>query len=130
MPEAVEIPLSIVLTQQPLCAPDARFGLQDKAQQVQSGAPGVDGSLIYTFTLKVVRKEDGTLDFCGDYVHGKAGERFLYLSHGLPGAEWIQRWKLMLDSLPIEFLDGKRGVEARISELRGTRPPVEWRPML
>src|SRR5262245_13903164 len=86
---------------------------------------------------------DGALDFRGPFVHGKRGDRFLYLSWGTVDAadhfEMFRRAKLMFDAVPADVL---RSAQASGKLLVGTvrmrhddgmprcaavRPPVvEW----
>jgi hypothetical protein len=65
-----------------------------------------------------VRLVDG--DFRGRAVHGKRGERFLYLTWGSPsGGDWgmFRRAKLMLNHIGAEALDaaGERVLVAEVS---------------
>lgn len=57
---------------------------------------------VFELDIEVVRTPQGT-DFRGPYVHGKKGERFLYLSWGelAPGGsfEMFRRAKLHLSAL-------------------------------
>jgi mannose-6-phosphate isomerase-like protein (cupin superfamily) len=43
-------------------------------------------------------------DFRGPYVHGRRGERFVYLSWQAAGAGMFRRAKLMLDQVPVDVL--------------------------
>ncbi|MCU1401430.1 MAG: hypothetical protein JWN62_4539 [Acidimicrobiales bacterium] len=57
-----------------------------------------------TWTVDVrVKSDDGRLDFAGPAVHGRRGERFLYLTWGDVGADgrfaMFCRAKLMLDAI-------------------------------
>ena len=75
--------------------------------------------------------------FSGPFVHGRNGERFVYLSWGeLDGDDFrmFRRAKLQMDHLDADSLDG-RTVEARLSltDAKGhptcasLRPPdIEW----
>jgi hypothetical protein len=65
-----------------------------------------------------VRQVDG--DFRGPAVHGRRGERFLYLTWGSPSeGDWgmFRRAKLMLDHIGAEALEaaGERGLVADVS---------------
>ncbi len=128
-----DLPIRIIVMQPPTCFPGAAFGLQDQSQHLQPGIPTADGGLSYTCTLTLLHHPRlEVLDFRGAYVHGKAGERFLYLSHGTLGVDgrwiWHQRWKLMLGSLPPELIEsaGVEGVTATIPQVSGTRPTLLW----
>ena len=125
--------ICIIVSQPPTCLPGAGIGLADQSQHLQPGIPTAAGSLSYTCTLTLLHHPRlEVLDFRGGYVHGKVGERFLYLSHGTLGADgrwvWHQRWKLMLGSLPPQRIDsaGVEGVTATIPQLSGTRPTLLW----
>lgn len=128
-----DLKVQISVLQPPALAPGAAFGLQDQAQHLQEGTATAEGSLNFTCSLTVVhRPRLDAPDYKGPYVQGKAGERFLYLSHGTLNADgrwtWIQRWKLMLASLPPELIEsaGEAGLQATIRQLAGTRPLIEW----
>jgi hypothetical protein len=60
----------------------AEFGLQRKASGNWVICPGLrDNHGDYLFECQcTVKLQDGQLDFSGPFVHGKPGERFLYLS--------------------------------------------------
>ena len=80
---------------------------------VQRGTEVVDvvpgGSNEAGWDLTVDLKEpDGTPDFRGPYVHGKRGERFLYLSWGTVDHDgafaMFRRAKLMLSGIDVEVV--------------------------
>jgi Family of unknown function (DUF5990) len=96
----------------------------------------------WNFTVDTVTK-DGALDFRGPFVHGKRGDRFLYLSWGtVDGSdhfEMFRRAKLMLAAIPDNVLGsaqtvGRRLVgtvtmthDDRMPRCAAVRPPVvEW----
>jgi hypothetical protein len=133
MSDLRELRVLITAITPPILTPGAAFGLQDQAQHLQTGTPTADGGLTYTCTLTLLHNPRlDALDFRGDYAHGRAGERFLYLSHGTLAADgrwtWHQRWKLMLNSLPPELIEsaGAEGLTATIHQLSGTRPTLLW----
>ncbi len=76
---------------------------------VQRGAEVVDlvagdaSAALFDLTVGAVRR-DGALDFRGPYVHGKPGDRFLYLSWGTltPDGKFamFRRAKLRLADIP------------------------------
>ena len=79
------------------------FGLQDKARALLPGTIQADGSLRFDCEIGV---EPGTgheeLQLSGPFVHGKPGERFLYLGwRPRNGAvdDWIRRWKISLNGI-------------------------------
>ena len=59
-----------------------------------------------TFDISVVRRDDG--DFRSPYVHGKPGDRFLYLSwvdvDDAGAATMFSRIKIMLAAIPVGLL--------------------------
>jgi len=90
-----------------------------------------------------VTAEDGGLDFRGPYVHGRRGERFLYLSWGTVDGvgtfEMFRRAKLMLGAVDADLVRAAAHPGGRlIGRLRLTgadggprcaavRPPaIEW----
>ena len=94
----------------------------------------------WTFPIEVVPGRSGSLDFRGPWVHGKPGERFLYLSWGeVPAAgrfDMFRRAKLWLttigEDLLQEALNTGATVEGRLplTDRKGApicasvRPPV------
>ena len=62
----------------------------------------------FEFDIDVLPAEDGSWDFRGPYVHGKRGERFLYLTWGdrPPGGEFamFRRAKLHLSCLDADLV--------------------------
>ncbi len=74
-------------------------GLQERSESVGL-VPGDAPSATWDVDVRVVT-EGGRLDFRGPAVHGKRGERFLYLTWGDVGAgesfHMFRRAKLMLD---------------------------------
>ena len=79
---------------------DVHVGTQvggEPTDLVRADAPAAE----WTVEVRVVITDDGTLDFRGPAVHGKRGERVVYLTWGdlPPGGEFamFRRAKLMLD---------------------------------
>lgn len=111
---------------------------QDVVDLVPGDAPDDEWNL----TVEAVTK-DGGLDLRGPFVHGKPGDRFLYLSWGTVDDadhfEMFRRAKLMFDAVPDAVL---RSAQSAGHSLVGTvnmthgdgmprcaavRPPVvEW----
>jgi hypothetical protein len=111
---------------------------RDVVDRLPADAPRVE----WDFVVDTVPK-DGALDFRGPFVHGKRGDRFLYLSWGAVDDasrfEMFRRAKLMLAAVPSDVL---RSAQAPGRRLVGTvkmthddgmprcaavRPPVvEW----
>ncbi len=106
------------------------------ALQVRAEPEGVvraDAASAEWRTEITVVERDGVRDFRGPAVHGKRGERFLYLTWGeLDGGTFtmFSRSKLMLDDTPAAEelaasidLTGERG-GPRIARIRP--PAVQW----
>lgn len=77
--------------------------------------------------VEVIRN-DGALDFRGPGVHGKRGDRFIYLTWGNVGPdntfEMFRRAKLMLDRVQPELIEramatGRLGVAVDLTDNRG-----------
>ncbi|MGI9614702.1 MAG: DUF5990 family protein [Acidimicrobiales bacterium] len=120
------------------------FGLQHKRGEVDP-VPATSTSA-FEFQLEIFSNDAGTFDFRGDYVNGRRGDRFVYLSWGVPGeAEpfvMFARAKIKLGDIPTELLQAavKKGTDlecrleatnAKGQPASGTiRPPaVGWAPM-
>lgn len=89
--------------------PGLRFGDREpvhvgvqRGKEVVGLVRGDAAEAVFDLTVDVVT--DGDLDFRGPYVHGRRGERFLYLSWGVvtsDGAfEMFRRAKLHLSDVP------------------------------
>jgi hypothetical protein len=112
---------------------------QDPVDITPGDAPGVT----FEFDVDILPADDGAWDFRGPYVHGKRGERFLYLTWGdlLPagGFTMFRRAKLHLSCLdpaliraaaePDQHLVGRLGLTdakggPRCASLRP--PAIAW----
>lgn len=75
-----------------------------RGREVVALVPGDVTAAVFEFTVGVVTGRDGRPDFRGPFVHGRPGERFLYLSWGEVGTtgrfEMFRRAKLHLSALP------------------------------
>ena len=120
---------------------NVHVGVQSRKDVVDL-VPGDAPDAEWNLTVDTVTK-DGALDQRGPFVHGKRGDRFLYLSWGTVDDadhfEMFRRAKLMFDAVPDELL---RTAQAPGHRLVGTvnmthddgmprcaavRPPViEW----
>jgi hypothetical protein len=77
------------------CAPvdaDERYenvhvGVQ-RRNEVVDLIPGDAQNARWRFEVTVRALDDGTTDFAGPFVHGRRGDRFLYLSWGAVGTEF------------------------------------------
>lgn len=78
-----------------------------RGRAVVDMVPGGAARAVFELDARLVSTEDGP-DLRGPYVHGRRGERFLYLSWGdlPPGGEFamFRRAKLHLSVLPAEQL--------------------------
>lgn len=67
------------------------------------------GDLVFEFIAGVKLTDDGITDFFGPYVHGKRGERFVYLDIGTYAGEtnsiWGRRLKIPLSGVTKEIFD-------------------------
>lgn len=128
--------LTLTLTLREILAPPAGelqvldLGLQDTAGEVHAAAPAPDGVLRFVAEVDVVDK-NGRRDFRGALVHGRPGERFLYLSWKRRVPEptpWAMRVKIPLAGLAAL---GTTADAALTADITGRRPhdtrPIDWR---
>jgi len=96
---------------------DVHIGVQRKDVVVDI-VRGDVATVVWGFDIDVVDGVDG-VDFKGPYVHGKKGDRFLYLSWGRRDDDgamvMFRRAKLMLTAVPGDVL-----ATARSTTLVGT----------
>ena len=121
---------------------DVRVGVQIRKEPADLIA-GDATSARWNIDVTVTTDADGGLDFKGPAVHGKRGDRFLYLSWVNIGddgaAEMFRRAKLMLHRVPIDLVRtadraGQTLVATvRLSDEHGTPrcarvdpPDLEW----
>jgi hypothetical protein len=106
--------------------------------------PGDAASATWTIDVRTVATPDG-LDLRGPAVHGRRGERFLYLTWGQVGTdgtfEMFRRAKLMVADIDARLLEDAAAPDApgitasvELRDARGgprcarVRPPaIEWR---
>ncbi|MDX2381337.1 MAG: DUF5990 family protein [Acidimicrobiia bacterium] len=83
------------------------FGMQRRAL-VEETRPAT-ATTHFDVQVTVSRQADGTTHFAGPYVHGKRGDRFLYLAWGLSDTTepfaMFARTKIKLAHIPIDLLD-------------------------
>jgi hypothetical protein len=120
---------------------NVHVGVQQR-KDVVDVVPGDARSAEWNLTIDTVTK-DGALDFRGPFVHGKRGDRFLYLSWGTVddngGFEMFRRAKLMFDAVPADVVQAAQRPGHRLvgtvnmthddgmPRCAATRPPViEW----
>ena len=91
---------------------DVHVGMQVRKEPVGLVAGDAE-SARWSVDVEVVTGTDGQRDFRGPAVHGKRGDRFLYLTWGDVGGdgsfEMFRRAKLMLDRIDPELVDGALG---------------------
>jgi hypothetical protein len=70
-------------------------GIQ-RGREVIELVPGDAPDARWSFPINVKSSDDGSVDFGGPYVHGRRGDRFLYISWGAvdPDFEMFRRAKL------------------------------------
>jgi hypothetical protein len=101
------------------------FGLQDKAEVLHLGAAGSDGAVIFDLSLQVKPGETSTPVLLGPFAHGRADDRFLYLSWRNAEGNYAQRLKLPLGS--ITWHDVRRALstgEPLVADLVDRNPRV------
>ena len=120
---------------------NVHVGVQ-RRQEVVDPVPSDASIATWDLTIDTVPK-DGAVDFRGPYVHGKPGDRFLYLSWGTvhdDGTfEMFRRAKLMLDAVDDEILRRAQRAGYRLAaklaltggdggpRCAAVRPPgIEW----
>jgi hypothetical protein len=108
----------------PADAPQAydniHVGVQ-RLKEVVELVPGDAATAGWEFDVTVRTAADGALDFAGPYVHGKKGDRFLYLAWGAVHGErfgMFRRAKLHFADIDPQLLhaavDGDRPLVGRI----------------
>jgi uncharacterized protein DUF5990 len=118
------------------CGPydNVHVGLQ-VGSRPEGLVPGDASAAEWSTDVRVICHDDGR-DFRGPAVHGKRGERFLYLTWGeYDGRDFamFRRAKLMLDDLPAD--SGEVVVEVGLTDADGMpscarlrEPVVRWVP--
>jgi hypothetical protein len=121
---------------------NVHVGVQRGREVVDLHPAGAEEA-VWDLTVEAVAG-DGALDWRGPYVHGKRGDRFLYLSWGTLDDqgqfEMFRRAKLMLGAVDGETVDAARrpgqALVGRLSLTGGdggprcaaVRPPaIDWR---
>ena len=98
---------------------DVAVGVQRRAEVVEIH-PADAAAVSWSFEVTTIPAADGSgLDVRGPFVHGRPGDRFLYLSWGEHPADgsfaMFRRAKLMLDAVPPERLPSPPSQAARWS---------------
>ncbi len=85
-----------------------RVGVQ-RLKVVEQLAHTDVGTFAWDLEATVHRASDGTIDLRGPYVHGRRGDRFLYLSWGTTdgagAVTMVRRAKLMLAAVDIPIIE-------------------------
>ncbi|MCU1390587.1 MAG: hypothetical protein JWL72_3925 [Ilumatobacteraceae bacterium] len=80
--------------------------------------PGDAPSATWTLDVRVKVADGGGLDFAGPAVHGRRGERFLYITWGDVGADggfaMFRRAKLMLDAIDTDLVRAAQSIGHRL----------------
>jgi Family of unknown function (DUF5990) len=84
------------------------FGLQDKANVLHLGKTERNGQVVFEVTLDVKPQGPANPVFLGDFAHGGARERFLYLSWRNSNGAYAQRLKLPLGAITWSDIDKAR----------------------
>ncbi len=89
-----------------------------RGREVVALVPGDVTAAVFELTVGVVTGRDGRPDFRGPFVHGRPGERFLYLSWGEVGTagrfEMFRRAKLHLSALSEDTLRKRSSSERSV----------------
>ena len=114
-----------------------------RGREVVALVPGDVTAAVFELTVDVATGRDGRPDFRGPFVHGRPGERFLYLSWGEVGTagrfEMFRRAKLHLSAISEDVITPARTASAPVEEpstsptsavsrCASIRPPrITWR---
>lgn len=117
MPNAANEERAVRLRVRCVNPPTGVFGLQDKERRLSAGQPQPDGALVFDCELRAKRAADDTPNFLGDYAHGTAADRFLYLT--LQDSETVQarivkRIKVKLGSITWAQVEGGGVLQATV----------------
>jgi hypothetical protein len=141
------VPVRIVGRRLPGSSWSGRHGIHvgvQRGSEVIGLVTGDAADAVFDIDLDIVADTDGVPDFRGPYVHGRRGERFLYLSWGEVGDDgtfaMFRRLKLHLAPLvegsTAETVFAAKKIQAvlELTDTRGrplaasVRPPwVTWR---
>jgi hypothetical protein len=99
--------LRIILEAPP---PGVLFGLQEgrgSAYETVQKQLSRGGDLVFECTVRAKRGAAGEVDFTGECVQGRRGERFLYIDIGTYAGQldscWSRRLKIPLRGLPMDI---------------------------
>jgi hypothetical protein len=100
---------------------EIRLGLP-RGKVIVESVPGDAQQATFTVPLTVRLREGDLPDFAGPFVHGRRGERFIYLTWTTAAAPDtpFRRIKLPLRDLPLDGLaDGKLEAHVRLTDPKG-----------
>ena len=111
----------------------ASIWLAGQEARFASWPRGSADTVVFDFTLRVSRHQDGTANFTGEFAHGTRDKRFVYLTYKVPeDKSWriYRRIKTPLQSIAWEQVEAAlksgRVLQARVSGLRsGTAPLLD-----
>lgn len=125
-PKRIPLEVTIVATDPPFTAKDGvLFGLQSR-HDVDDPRPASVTTEFHT-TIDIIRTANSGVDSAGEHVHGRRGDRFVYLAWGLPDPSgpfvMFARTKVKLDSITVALLDvSVNNGQPLMAELRATNP--------
>ena len=125
-PQRSPVNVTIVAIDPPFAAGDGvLFGLQSR-HVVDDPLPASTTTEFHT-TIDVVRTANSGVDFVGEHVHGRRGDRFIYLAWGIPDPTepfvMFARAKIKLGHIPADLLSvSVNSGQPLIAELQATNP--------
>ena len=125
-PERSPLSVTIVAVDPPFAVSNGvLFGLQSR-RGVDDPRPACVTTEFNT-TIDVIRTATSGVDFAGEHVHGRRGDRFIYLAWGMPDLTepfvMFARAKIKLDSVRADLLDiAFANGQPLIAELQATNP--------
>lgn len=144
-PTRSPISITIVASEPPFAAGDGvLFGLQS-GSVVEDAVPACD-TTEFQATIDVTQTGNSDVDFSGVHVHGRRGDRFIYLSWGIADQTepfvMFARAKIKLDSILLDLLDAAIEQDcALVAHLHATNtrgqpasgtinpPAIDWRSL-
>ncbi len=125
-PERRPLNVTIVAIDPPFAVTDGvLFGVQSR-HHVDDPRPACVTTEFHT-AIDVAPTVNSGVDFAGEHVHGRRGDRFIYLAWGMPDPTeplvMFARAKIKLDSIPADLLDvSVMNGQPLIAELQATNP--------
>ena len=124
--EQIPLSVTIVAIDPPFAVDDGvLFGLQSR-QDVDDPRPASSTTEFHT-TINIIRTANPHDDFAGEHVHGRRGDRFVYLAWGIPDPTepfvMFARAKIKLDTIPAGLIDvAVSNGHGLIADLQATNP--------